>query len=375
MSTTTGLANDYDPPLACTGYPQRGPDRVYVVNAGRGDVIEAFADFDPALDGALYLVTDCAALSSCAAGSDTGVEGVAEELRHVARAAGPHYLIVDANETAWSGPHELTVATYTGETCATAAPLSLDSSPEYLVTTGKTNDYSPNSGGCTGYSASGEDRVYSVALRAGDQLQVDVDPDTGYDTSVYLVSSCSDVNGSCVAGSDRTGNVVESLSAVVQQAGTYYLIVDGFAGSDGTGTITATVARGDTCGQAYRVPATGGTFRGTTAGYAANYGITTRTNSCTGWQQEGSDAVYAVSLGANQRIQATLTTTWDASLYLITDCAASATSCVAGRDSGNPETIDFTNTSGMRRTYYLVVDSWRAGAANAGNYTLSVSIQ
>lgn len=375
VSTTANLMNDYDPPLACTGYPQAGPDRVYAVTVGRGDVIEAVAEFDPALDGALYMVTNCSMLSSCTAGSDQGFAGADEEIRAVAQQAGTQYLIVDANETAWSGPHELTVATYTGETCAAAAPLRLDSQPEFMVTTGRMNDYSPNSGGCTGYSASGEDRVYSVSLRAGDQLQADLDPDTGYDASLYLVSNCADVNGSCVAGSDRTGNVVESLSAVVQQAGTYYLIADGFAGSDGTGTITASIAHGDTCIDAYRVPAAGGTFRGTTTGYAANYGITTSAGSCTSWPQSGSDAVYQVSLNAGQRLQASLTTTWDAALYLITDCAQSATTCVAGRDSGNPETIDFTNSGTARRTYYLVVDSWRAGATTSGNYTLTVTIQ
>jgi hypothetical protein len=159
----------------------------------------------------------------------------------------------------------------------------------------------------------------------------------------------------------------------VQQGGTYYLVVDGVAGSDGTGTITATISHGDTCADAYEIPAGTTTFRGTTAGYAANYGTTVRARSCTGWQQAGADAVYHLTMAAGQRLQATLTTTWDAAIYLITDCAQSATSCVAGDDAGNPEAIDFTSPTA--RSYYLIVDSWQTGALNTGNYTLNVTLQ
>lgn len=375
MSTTVGFTNDYSPPVACTGFPQAGPDRVYRADLARGDVLEALVDFAPGLDGSMYVVTDCAQLaSSCVDGSDYGLAGEAEAIRYVARTAGPHYVVVDAELSASAGAHELFALSYTGETCAAAAPLRTDAVPEWYTTTGRSNDYSPNAGGCTSFSASGEDRVYSVGLRAGDQLRVTSAPDTGYDTSLYLVSNCADVNGSCVAGSDRTGNVVERISPVVQSSGTYYLVVDGFGGSDGTGTLTATISHGDTCRDAYRVPTGGGTFRGTTTGYAADYGIGSRTGSCTGWQQSGADAVYRVDLGAGQRLTAQLTSTWDGSLYLISDCAASATTCVAGSDDGNPEDVTFTNGA-TARTYYLVVDSYSAGASYSGNYTLTIAVQ
>lgn len=370
--TTQGLAADYAPPLSCTGRAEAGPDRVYVTTLARGDIVEASAGFQSSLDGALYAVTSCGALSSCVAGSDVPGTGRDEDLRFVARAAGDHYLVVDANQAAQSGTHDLTVLSYHADTCQTAAPIHFGT-PEWMTTTGLTNDYSPNAGGCTGAGASGEDRAYSVILRAGDQLRATLTPDAGYDASLYLVSSCADVTGSCLWGSDHLGAVAETIAPVVQQGGTYFLIADGFAGSDGTGTLTATIAHGDTCQDAYFVPPNGGTFRGTTAGYAANVGTSVRAGSCTGWQQSGADAVYRVSLAAGQRLQATLTTTWDASLYLITDCAQSATSCVAGRDAGNPEVLDFTSPTA--RTYYLVVDSWQTGSSNTGNYSLAVTVQ
>jgi len=62
---------------------------------------------------------------------------------------------------------------------------------------------------------------------------------------------------------------------------------------------------------------------------------------------------------------------WDSALYLISDCANSGTTCVAGEDAGDPEEIDFTN-GGTEQTYYLVVDSFIEGANFEGNYELTV---
>lgn len=372
QSTTTGLAADYDPPLSCTGYPQAGADRVYATMLGAGDVVEVAVEFEASLDGSVYVTTDCANLAnSCVAGADRELDGDPETLRFVAAQAGPHFVIVDAEFATSAGAHDATITHYTAETCQDAAPLLLGTTSEPFTTASRVNDYAPGASGCTGAAADGADRAYSVTLRAGDQLQATVDPSGTYDASVYLVSDCGDVNGSCVAGRDTRGTATEVLGAVVQQAGTYFLIVDGF-GSEGAGTITATIAHGDTCGDAYIVPSGGGRFMGTTTGYAANYGTTTRTGSCTNWEQEGPDAVYRVQLAAGERLQASLQTNWDANIYLITDCAASATTCVAGQDDGSPEELDYTNSTGATQTYFLVVDGWRPD--RFGNYTLDVTI-
>lgn len=373
QSTTVGSANDYEAPAACARYTQTGPDQVYGINLDAGDVVELLAEFD-GVDGSVYVLTDCSQVAmSCVAGTDAAYTSQPESMRFVAQSAGSHFLVVDAAAPTWAGRHDLTVTHYTGETCAEAPPLQLGSLPEAFTTSGRNNDYSPNAGGCTGFSANAEDRAYSVRLDAGDQLQVTVQPQAGYDPSVYLVSDCGDVAGSCVAGRDRVGGAAEILTALVQQTGTYYLILDGFNGSDGAGTITATTAHGETCDDAYAVTGSG-TFLGTTASYSAAYGTTSRTGSCTGYQQAGPEAAYRVVLPAGAELQASLTAGWDASLYLITDCAASTTSCVAGADASisGTEMITYTNASGATATYYLMVDSWRM--QDAGNYSLTIQI-
>jgi hypothetical protein len=378
VSTTAGLMNDYNPPAAmCTGFAAQGADQAYRIDLGAGDVVEVLAQFDAALDGATYVVNNCASITSCIEGSDSGPAGTDEEMRFVAESAGAYYVIVDSFSSGTSGAHDLTIASYTGETCALAAPLRTDGVAELYTTMGRTNDYSPNSGGCTGFTAAAPDRAYSVGVQAGDQLQVSLDPDN-YDASLYVVSNCADVSGSCVQGSDLSVSATEELYPVFQQSGTYFVIADGYSTANGRGMITSRIVRGDTCAGAYRVPARAGTFtfNGTTGGYGAELGTNNATGSCTGFTQDGRDAVYAVSLAANQQLTASVSAAWDAAIYVVSSCAASGTTCLAGQDNGNPEELTYTNGA-TATTVYVIVDSWRLGNATTvreGNYTLTVTL-
>ena len=95
--------------------------------------------------------------------------------------------------------------------------------------------------------------------------------------------------------------------------------------------------------------------------------------------QGGLPLSLVVTLDPGDQITATLTTSnWDAAVYLIADCAASDTTCVAGSDSGNPETFTFTHNGAVAATYFLIVDAWRASdmtTTREGQYQLDISIQ
>jgi hypothetical protein len=377
QSTTAGLQNDYSPPSACTGFAANGPDQAYSIALSAGDVVDVLAEFATGLDGAVYAVTSCTDLANtCVEGADAELAGQAEIMRFVAQSAATHYVIVDAFSASASGQHDLTVAHYTGDTCATASPLGFDGAAEWLTTQGKANDYSPNSGGCTGYAASGPDRAYEIVMFSGEQLHASL-TSNGWDASLYLVSNCADVSGSCLAGSDRGVSVVEEIAPVFQQSGSYFVIVDGFGSANGTGTLTAEIRTGDACDSAYVVPTGGGTFAGTTQGFAADLGTGVSSGSCTGFTQSGADAVYEVSVPAGDTLTANLSATWDSALYLVSSCASSGTTCLAGQDNGNPETVTYTNNGGSSATYYLVVDSWRLSdtTVREGNYTLEITVQ
>jgi len=128
----------------------------------------------------------------------------------------------------------------------------------------------------------------------------------------------------------------------------------------------------DTCAQAQNITAgalvAGGiTVTGNTTGYANDI---QPANNCSGFNADGPDAIYLVNVTAGQVITATLTTAWDSSIELTSNCTLAAT-CLVGQDDGDPET--FTYTAPAAATLYAIVDSWDPGAFGA--YSLNVRIQ
>jgi hypothetical protein len=101
-----------------------------------------------------------------------------------------------------------------------------------------TNNYDPGSGGCaSGYPEAGKDLTYVVDLTAGDIVHL-VYTGSGYDAAFYIVTDCSNVAGTCVAGADA-GYDVETINWTCTATGTYYIICDAYGtGSGGTYTMT-----------------------------------------------------------------------------------------------------------------------------------------
>jgi hypothetical protein len=92
-----------------------------------------------------------------------------------------------------------------------------------------TNDYSFGTGqSCTGSSADGKDVVYRFDVEAGDSLFVTYRALTT-DGSMYMVTDCADVVGSCRVGKDETfQGEWETLHYTFPTSGSYYLILDSF---------------------------------------------------------------------------------------------------------------------------------------------------
>ncbi|PID80787.1 hypothetical protein CSB20_05650 [bacterium DOLZORAL124_64_63] len=96
---------------------------------------------------------------------------------------------------------------------------------------GATNDYDLPFSSCTGWPAHGLDLVYYVDLVENQELTVTAS--TSYDNALYLVTDCTDVANSCVAGADDDSiNGVETLVFDAADApGRYYLILDAYTSS------------------------------------------------------------------------------------------------------------------------------------------------
>jgi hypothetical protein len=90
------------------------------------------------------------------------------------------------------------------------------------------NDYDPGIPGpsCTGLAAPGRDMVFAVEAGCGLAVDAFYEP-IGFDGSIYAVSDCSDVSGSCVVGADAQGvGGAEELLLFTYINQNYYIIVD-----------------------------------------------------------------------------------------------------------------------------------------------------
>lgn len=129
----------------------------------------------------------------------------------------------------------------------------------------------------------------------------------------------------------------------------------------------------DTCAQARDIttgaltPA-GITLTGDLTGYANDI---QPASSCTGFTNDGPDAVYAVTLPtAGRIITASVTAAWDSAVEIVQPCGLTPT-CLIGQDNGDPEAVTYTTVAAG--TFYVIVDSWDPGSF--GPYTLTVRVQ
>jgi hypothetical protein len=96
--------------------------------------------------------------------------------------------------------------------------------------------------------------------------------------------------------------------------------------------------------------------------------------SCTQSSHSGRDLVWVVDLPAAHAITATMTTAggWDDTLFLMSDCADPAGTCVAGnRSIPDGSTITFLNSGPATARYFLVASGYAAGE---GEFTVEGGI-
>jgi hypothetical protein len=207
---------------------------------------------------------------------------------------------------------------------------------------------------------------------------------TTYDTVVYVRSgtctgpqiSCNDDTTGCGTSTDPSNPHRGSRVRPTVVAGqTYYIVVDGYGGAQGTFSLTVTPPAPVGCA-ATVIPPQGGTLTGTTSGASA------LNTSCvdTGDAPERVFAwTPAVSGTATIQTCNVLGTTFDTVLYLRTGsctgfqvaCNDDTVGCGTSTDLLNPHRgsrLRPTVTAGT--TYYLVVDGY---SGKRGNFSLTVS--
>ncbi|MBA2663023.1 MAG: PPC domain-containing protein [Bradymonadaceae bacterium] len=300
-------------------------------------------------------------------------------------------------------------------TCAGAINAS-----EGLFFTGNmsdyTDNYTPGTAGCTGRFSYGADAVFYVDAQAFDRIQVTYTAG-GYDPSIWITTDCSQAAAACVAGADANlWGMPETLDHVVSQPGRYFIIADSYSWSaSGLFEIDISVTspicqpsdylcldentlgicaddrshfedyaclggcaldqcgtpRGDICPDVIVVDGAatfGGDFE------SLRNALSPRFGDCTGFEAEGPEAIYAVSLAAGQSVSAVLANVSgdvDLSLYILGDCDNPRESCLVGSDvyGARAESVSFT--ASVAKTVFIVADSYTRNAQ--GSFELQIS--
>ena len=373
---TDQATNDYtfvDTVQSCTGYSATGRDIVYKLNVGPGDSL--WIDYQSRVDGSIYLVSACGNIdASCLAGADKTTEANAvEQLRYRFAAGGTYYLILDSyglnSGGLWMAVGQLVCGSSTPPSNdlweaaipIPCGPFSLSGSTQFAHA-----NYGPSSAGssCTTHLADGADVVYRLNISAGDSIAVDYNNST--DGALYIVSDCSDVNGTCIAGADLTGaGQTETLRYKFSYSGVFYLVLDSRnAGSTGTWTASGALIclkpppANDRCEVANLAPCGNFSWSGNTVFANNDYSFGTG-QSCTGFPADGRDIAYRFDVQAGYQLLVNYTAaTTDGCMYLVTDCANVVGSCLVGVDvgvTGDMETLNYTFP--LTGTYYLILDS------------------
>lgn len=459
------LTNDYDPGTTCVPASfgtstTSGADAVFQVSLAPDDVVYAQATplgFD---DVSWYITDDCSGVeSACLDGVNDGFSDAVEEivLQNTTGSAKDFWLFLDS---AASANGDVDVDIFAGqqictpgeqqcngamlETCnaggtgysARNCAFGCDAMTNACVPppndvcgmgaidvsaggqfTGLIDDYADDysdPSACTGFSAGGADAVFSLVGTVGDVVTVTLD--APYDTSLYAVTSCSDIAGTCLDGSDQIG-AAEEIQFVVRDTDPIYIIADAFSTSpSGTFTLDVTIQTPDctdygapvtcqadgttlqycddlgffadymcatTCsGAACDEPSGDRCFDAIPladgASFTGSYGDYTNTldpgvGTCilaSGQSQPGKEAVFAVDLAAGDLLTADLTTAvFGASMYVLSDCGDARNTCEWA--APRSDTMEFfANATG---TYYLVVDSTSSFDTEA--FTLDIDIQ
>ena len=292
------------------------------------------------------------------------------------------------------------------------------------------DDYDPGGSNYCVDDTDGREAVYEVTLAPGQYVEASIDPiNSGDDPTLYFVTSCQNIGSSCLGGTEDLNSPVENgyyNDTGSQQ--TVYVVADSddtdnddqfiidievdtaecdptkqpkparcadsqtteicnsygvyepktcFQGCNSQ-TGRCTQPTNDQCGNATTIQrsAQTQTFRGRHQNFTDQYNAKPSSgSSCTGSETAGPDAVYSVDLAQGDILEAEMTSLDDdAALWVTSDCAQAAQSCVVGEDSGDPESITFQASQSGTNTYYVMADVDASSASGiTGEFRLDVT--
>ncbi len=313
-----------------------------------------------------------------------------------------------------------------GDSCETA--FEVDSIPFSISGNTKSANklFSFVEGACpgndNGWGGGSKDHVYEFTPPTTGAYKFDLV--SQFDSVLYVSAACGEINETCLGADEQAcTDCLETVTVDLEAGDVVFVYVDGYSnssdnsgqyeleiskvggdecipacgdlecGDDGCGGSCGACGEGASCmeGQCIMLPDAGDGDTCETAQLVADLPFTTSgsnasfnndywysTGKCppeTGGYGKGSkDVVYAYTPQMSGSVNVQLTSQFDSNLYVVTDCGAIDTSCVAGDEdacSNCTETVTFNATAGV--VYYVIVDGYSNGSGTSGSYTLKIS--
>lgn len=276
----------------------------------------------------------------------------------------------------------MAIALLAGTASADNKP-ALEKNEVMAVINASLTEVEPNDTPATGNPIAGGDN-YAANISAGTDVDYFTFTTTGgaasFETSAGAAPAIGDTK-IYIYGTDGTTQIGYDDDAGVgyyslvnynfTTAGTYFIKVIGYSASyTGNYVLTCTAvapppppAVNDVCAGAIDIQGqslAGWDIDMTVAG-GFNNDYTPAAPSCTGYSANGPDAIYMITLAANEELIISEFGACDTSLWIATDCNDLVNTCVAGADdagAGAAETLTFVAPAAG--VYYVVFDAYSA---------------
>jgi hypothetical protein len=245
---------------------------------------------------------------------------------------------------------------------------------EDSTTVGAGNDLDPGFGGCA--QGQGADVVYSFTPAVTDTYTIGATP-TGstFDISLYVVTNCSNVSGSCVAGANSRGFDKGEVLTPVLTAGTQYFIVVDSPQALGEGSFHFSLRRGRPANDSCSTPTVIEANRLPFSVSDTTFGATNDLNPslpCLRSSQSanGPEVIYQFMSGSTENYDITVTPkgNFDVTVYVVTDCG-NLTGCSSADVGGSGVAEQIRRVLNSGTTYFIVVDGFQG---DAGDFTITV---